>query len=124
MEAQGLMHGSPLTGMLCWPHAFLLHALPSTINDSLPEGPGPDACGRPTDTLCWPHARVYGQLCTPYNGDDLIWHPVALAMSRMDYQEPDCSKPLKRQSIAKFFKPVAAPGVAQTSPTLAAVSSI
>ena len=98
-------------------------------------------CHRPSTTLCQrvqglthvvdplihcaaAHARVYGQLCTPYNGEDLIWHPVAPAMSRMDYQEPDCSKPLKRQSIAKFFKPVAAPGVAQTSPTLAAVSSI
>ena len=31
-------------------------------------------------------------------------------MGRNDYQEPDGSKPLKRQSIAKFFKPKAAPG--------------
>jgi hypothetical protein len=48
---------------------------------------------------------VYNQLCTPYNGEDLVWHPVTPAMGKTDFQGPDCSKPLKRPNIAAFFKP-------------------
>ena len=50
------------------------------------------------------------KVCEPYNGDDLQWHPVTPAMSKASFQGPECCKPLKRQSIAAFFKPKAAPG--------------
>lgn len=41
----------------------------------------------------------------PYNGEDLQWFPVTPAMSKPDFMGPECCKPLKRQSIATFFKP-------------------
>jgi len=41
----------------------------------------------------------------PYNGEDLKWFPVTPAMSKPSFQGPECCKPLKRQSIASFFKP-------------------
>lgn len=50
------------------------------------------------------------KVCEPYNGEDLQWHPVTPAMSKPSFQGPECCKPLKRQSIATFFKPKAAPG--------------
>lgn len=49
--------------------------------------------------------REYAALCAPYNGEDLQWYPVTTAMSKPDFQGPECCKPLKRQSIATFFKP-------------------
>ncbi|BDA46358.1 Abasic site processing protein HMCES [Coccomyxa sp. Obi] len=49
--------------------------------------------------------KQYAALCTPYNGEDLHWFPVTPAMSKPDFQGPECCKPLKRQSIATFFKP-------------------
>ncbi|KAK9906507.1 hypothetical protein WJX75_003054 [Coccomyxa subellipsoidea] len=50
-------------------------------------------------------SKQYTALCSPYNGDDLQWFPVTTAMSKPDFQGPECCKPLKRQSIATFFKP-------------------
>ncbi|EIE23986.1 DUF159-domain-containing protein [Coccomyxa subellipsoidea C-169] len=50
-------------------------------------------------------SKEYAALCAPYDGDDLQWYPVTTAMSKPDFQGPECCKPLKRQSIANFFKP-------------------
>lgn len=57
--------------------------------------------------------RRFAALCTPYNGEDLQWHPVTTAMSKPDFQGPECCKPLKRQNIASFFKPKGAKGPAE-----------
>ena len=53
------------------------------------------------------------KICEPYNGEDLVWHPVTPAMSKTSFQGPECCKPLKRKSIATFFKPKSAPGICQ-----------
>ena len=52
-------------------------------------------------------------ICEPYNGEDLVWHPVTPSMSKISFQGPECCKPLKRKSIATFFKPKSAPGTLQ-----------
>lgn len=54
-------------------------------------------------TLC----RMFNTICTPYNGEDLVWHPVTPSMSSMAYQSPDASQnvELKKGNIASFFKP-------------------
>ena len=54
--------------------------------------------------------REFAKICQPYNGEDLQWHPVTPSMSKTSFQGPECCKPLKRKSIATFFKPKAAPG--------------
>ena len=50
--------------------------------------------------------RVFNSICTPYNGEDLVWHPVSPSMSSMGYQSPDASQnvELKKGNIASFFK--------------------
>lgn len=50
--------------------------------------------------------RVFNSICTPYNGEDLVWHPVSPSMSSMSYQSPDASQnvELKKGNIASFFK--------------------
>lgn len=53
------------------------------------------------------------EICEPYNGEDLVWHPVTPSMSKSSFQGPECCKPLKRKSIATFFKPKSAPGTRQ-----------
>ena len=50
------------------------------------------------------------KICAPYNGEDLVWHPVTPSMSKTSFQGPECCKPLKRKSITTFFKPKSAPG--------------
>ena len=50
----------------------------------------------------------------PYNGEDLQWHPVTPSMSKISFQGPECSKPLKRKSITTFFQPKTAPGKSPT----------
>lgn len=48
------------------------------------------------------------QLCRPYNGDNLVWHPVTRAMNTAQYQGDDCAKEVKKSpGITAFFKPVA-----------------
>ena len=42
-------------------------------------------------------------ICAPYNGQDLVWHPVTPSMSNMSYQSADASKNIKRPNIASFF---------------------
>lgn len=51
--------------------------------------------------------RMFDAICTPYNGEDLVWHPVTPSMSSMAYQSPDASQnvELKKGNIASFFKP-------------------
>lgn len=51
-------------------------------------------------------AKVYNTICTPYNGEDLVWHPVTPSMSSLSYQSPDASQNVeqKRGNIASFFK--------------------
>jgi len=53
--------------------------------------------------------RVFNSICTPYNGEDLVWHPVSPSMSSMSYQSPDASQnvELKKGNIASFFKTAA-----------------
>ena len=53
------------------------------------------------------------KICEPYDGEDLIWHPVTPSMSKTSFQGPECCKPLKRKSITTFFKPKSAPGAFQ-----------
>ena len=50
--------------------------------------------------------RVFTSICKPYNGEDLVWHPVTASMSSMSYQSPDASQnmELKKGNIASFFK--------------------
>ncbi|DBA74639.1 TPA: hypothetical protein ACH3X2_009419 [Trebouxia sp. C0005] len=50
--------------------------------------------------------KVFNSICTPYNGEDLVWHPVSPSMSSMSYQSPDASQnvELKKGNIASFFK--------------------
>ncbi|KAL0044513.1 hypothetical protein WJX82_010311 [Trebouxia sp. C0006] len=50
--------------------------------------------------------KVFNSICTPYNGEDLVWHPVSPSMSSMGYQSPDASQnvELKKGNIASFFK--------------------
>ena len=50
--------------------------------------------------------RVFNSICTPYNGEDLVWHPVSPSMSSMSYQAPDASQnvEIKKGNIASFFK--------------------
>lgn len=48
-------------------------------------------------------------LSTPYNGSDLTWHEVDPAMGSPKVQGPACCKPIKRESIASFFKPRSTP---------------
>ena len=49
---------------------------------------------------------MFDQLCVPYNGEDLVWHPVTPSMSSMSYQSADASQnmELKKGNIASFFK--------------------
>ncbi len=54
--------------------------------------------------------REFARICEPYNDEELQWHPVTPSMSKTSFQGPECCKPLKRKSIATFFKPKAAPG--------------
>ncbi|KAL3148685.1 hypothetical protein ABBQ38_014100 [Trebouxia sp. C0009 RCD-2024] len=51
-------------------------------------------------------AKVFNTICTPYNGDNLVWHPVTPSMSHLSYQLPDASQNVeqKRGNIASFFK--------------------
>ncbi len=55
--------------------------------------------------MCVLH-RVFNGICIPYNGEDLVWHPVTPSMSSMGYQSPDASQnvELKRGNIGSFFK--------------------
>lgn len=50
--------------------------------------------------------KVFNSICTPYNGEDLVWHPVSPSMSSMSYQAPDASQnvEIKKGNIASFFK--------------------
>ena len=50
--------------------------------------------------------RTFNDISLPYNGEDLVWHPVTPSMSSMSYQSPDASQnmELKRGNIASFFK--------------------
>lgn len=52
-----------------------------------------------------PFCRQLGKLCLPYNGEDLQWFAVDPLMSNMKRDGPECCQPLKRKSIAAFFKP-------------------
>jgi len=56
--------------------------------------------------LCVRVHRLFNSICTPYNGEDLVWHPVSPSMSSMSYQSPDASQnvELKKGNIASFFK--------------------
>lgn len=60
--------------------------------------------GKPEDAplLC---LRQLSTLCQPYNGEDLQWFAVDPLMNNMKRDGPECCKPLKRKSIATFFKP-------------------
>ena len=51
--------------------------------------------------------RVFNNICSPYNGEDLVWHPVTPSMSSMSYQSPDASQDVlqKKGNISSFFKP-------------------
>lgn len=44
-------------------------------------------------------------LGSSYGGEDLVWHAVTRAMSRIGYQAPDASAPLTKPAAADFFKP-------------------
>lgn len=61
-------------------------------------------------------------MCTPYNGEDLVWHPVTPSMSSMSYQSPDSSQnvELKKGNIASFFKSGAKTPKASNSTSAAA----
>lgn len=61
--------------------------------------------------------RVFNNICTPYNGEDLVWHPVTPSMSSLSYQSSDASQnvELKRGNIASFFKPGASSKTAKAS---------
>ncbi len=51
------------------------------------------------------------KLCRPFNGDNLVWHPVTRAMNTAQYQGDDCAKEVKKSpGITAFFKPVAKKG--------------
>ncbi|GIL55735.1 hypothetical protein Vafri_11265 [Volvox africanus] len=60
------------------------------------------------------------EICRPYGGPLLRWHPVTPEMSKPGYDKPDCCKDVrtKKGSIASFFKP-AAPRPANTAATAA-----
>lgn len=45
------------------------------------------------------------KLLRPYSGEDLEWHPVTSAMSKPQYDRPDCCEDVrnKKGSITSFF---------------------
>lgn len=45
---------------------------------------------------------VYG----PYDGNDLLWHPVCKEMSNPAFQGPRCAEEMKKPAIADFFSPI------------------
>ncbi|GLI65353.1 hypothetical protein VaNZ11_008902, partial [Volvox africanus] len=61
------------------------------------------------------------EVCRPYGGPLLRWHPVTPEMSKPGYDKPDCCKDVrtKKGSIASFFKPAAAPRAMNTAATAA-----
>ncbi|KAL4434364.1 hypothetical protein ABPG75_000805 [Micractinium tetrahymenae] len=44
-------------------------------------------------------------MCVPYNGEDLVWHPVTKQMNSPSFQGPECCKEVKKPSAKDFFKP-------------------
>lgn len=60
--------------------------------------------------------KLFSTICTPYNGEDLVWHPVTPSMSSMSYQSADASKEMKRPNIASFFLAANKAGTANTHP--------
>ncbi|KAI3439013.1 hypothetical protein D9Q98_001425 [Chlorella vulgaris] len=57
------------------------------------------------------------KLYVPYNGEDLVWHPVTRQMNTFKFQGPECCKELKIPSAATFFAPrsAKAAGAASTA---------
>ena len=47
---------------------------------------------------------VVSKLCVPYNGEDLSWHPVTHAMSKLGFEGPECCKDTRKRGIGAFFK--------------------
>ena len=62
-----------------------------------------NVCPCEADLSC----RLMHSICAPYNGEDLVWHPVTPSMSSLSYQFADASKNIKRPNIASFFSPKA-----------------
>lgn len=56
--------------------------------------------------LLMAHLCLLLQLCHPFNGDLLTWHPVTPAMSKPSYDCPDASQDVRKKkgSISTFFK--------------------
>lgn len=65
-------------------------------------------------------------MCAPYNGEDLVWHPVTPSMSSMSYQSPDASQnvELKKGNIASFFKTGASAKTSKASNNISAAADI
>ncbi|GIL76759.1 hypothetical protein Vretifemale_6345 [Volvox reticuliferus] len=61
------------------------------------------------------------EICRPYGGPLLRWHPVTPEMGKPGYDKPDCCKDVrtKKGSIASFFKPAA---MARSTSTAATTS--
>ncbi|GAB4816659.1 hypothetical protein N2152v2_003705 [Parachlorella kessleri] len=54
------------------------------------------------------------KLLGPYDGEDLVWHPVTRSMSSISFQSPEASKELVKPSVSSFFlkKPASSPAKA------------
>ena len=49
--------------------------------------------------------RELSDLARPHDHEEMRWHEVSPAMSNPRCQGPECSRELKRESIASFFQP-------------------
>lgn len=62
-------------------------------------------------------------LCVPYNGEDLVWHPVTRQMNTPSFQGPECCLEVKKPKVQDFFKPRSAPAASPTEKQLPHVPS-
>ncbi|GMH42038.1 hypothetical protein BSKO_09957 [Bryopsis sp. KO-2023] len=47
---------------------------------------------------------IGAKLFTPYNGEDLVWHPVTHEMGKRTFKGPECCKDVRKNGIARFFQ--------------------
>ena len=70
--------------------------------------------GEKSATKTNPSTSSRDELLRPYEGKDLRWYPVTTAMSKPDFEGPQCCEPTKREverhvgSVAGLFAKVAA----------------